>query len=146
MSQQQTAPSPAQQLEQRRQYWSVQAVAAARAVEAWHRRQWLDFEDAAGRVVRTCELLLYRARTVIKSAEWRSVADLDARVAPLIEGVYRQVQEDVPRWTDPVVATVRDVKDAAVETATQAATWGAAGSGAALVLLGAAYLYTQKRG
>lgn len=119
------------------QYWRGEIEKAARAANAWYRENApLGWGDDAHRTLEACESLLVDALRAV-NGEWGERTERLVRAK--VESVYAYISEPIPKWTDVVQDTKREVTDIAATVGT----WGAGGVGLGLVLLGGLWLYLQ---
>lgn len=123
--------------------WRGVLDAAAATVDRWWKDAgfWRVSEDVDRRVS-TAEGFLRTAYQRLDSME--PSAARDASLRALVDGALAQVEAPPLRWTDPVGETADTVVDAVATTARRASTWGAAGVGAALVLVAVLYVLTRR--
>lgn len=121
----------------RAQYWRDELREARRAIAAWALRQGLLADtQAVMRTVKTATSIADRAASTIERwMDFRDVSHFDRTVQPLIEGVYLQLNEEAPNWSEPFRETARDVVETGATAVRTATTWGAGGAGVAIVAI-----------
>lgn len=118
-------------------------LAAAAKVDRWWKDAGLfSFSEDVDRRATIAEGFLRRALAALDNMPEGDKRD--AHIRALVDGALAQVGEPPLRWTDPILETVGEVRDAAVETVERVTTWGAAGAGVALVFLGLAWLASRR--
>lgn len=133
-------------LMERATYWRGQVKDAAVAVDRWYSDNlaW-SWGDSADQSARWAQDFLQRAlKALDRVTDFRSVAQLDATVRPLVEGAYLQIKSPAPSWKEPFRETFEDVKAEAKEAARTVATYGSAGAGAALVVVGVLWYLSRR--
>lgn len=124
-------------------YWATELEKADSALRAWidSNMKW-SWGDSGKIVVENCAKLAERARRAIQNPQsYPTVERFDAEVKALVSGIYLQIRDPVPQWTDLAKDTAGDVGDLAKPIAT----WGSAGIGFGLVAVAAVYLLLWKR-
>lgn len=118
--------------------------AAAATVDRWWKDAgWFAYaEDVDARVAIAQDFM----RRALRALDMPQGDKRDAVVKALVDGMLAQVNSPPLRWTDPVRETVETVRETATEVVETAATWGSFGAGAALVLVGIAWLLMKRGG
>ncbi len=128
---------------ERQFYWADQLTKADDATRLWIDRNYTtSWGTSAKIIVENIQKIAQRARLAIQNPQqFPTVDKFDSTMKALLDGIYSQLAETPPKWSDPFVDTATDVANAAKP----ALTWGAGGIGLGVVLLAALYFLPWKR-
>lgn len=129
-------------LYQRSQYWKGELAKATIAFNRWYNDNTMTWGDGLSIISANVKTFRDKAEKAIQNpTQFPTIDRLDAVVSAYIEGIYLQINERLPKWTDPFRETYKDVKNVVKETAT----FGVAGASFGLVAVAAVYLLLMKR-
>ena len=134
------------ELYRRAEYWKNELAKATIAYNVWFNNNTMTWGDGVAIISANVKHFRDKALIAIQNpTQFPTVEKLDNAVRAWIEGIYLQINENLPKWSDPIRQTYNDIRDTAKDVAKDVTTWGAGGIGLGLVLVGAAYLLLNKR-
>lgn len=130
----------------RQLYWAEQLKLATIAFNEWYNQNTrLAWGNSVSVVASNVEQMVSRARLALQNPQrYQTVEIFDDVLKAYVEGIYLQIKDKAPQWTDPVWETANDLKDGAVTVVKEVGKPLAFGAGAGLVALGALYLLSRK--
>lgn len=134
---------------QRVTYWTEELRKATTAFNKWYHDNTLTSWGTGIDVVSyNVDKMAADARMALQKAySYPSAARFDSQMRILVEGIYAQISEPAPKWTDPVWETASDTEDALKpvgDALGDALKWGSGGVGLGLVLLAVGYVLWKR--